>query len=209
LTQNLSADLEAALTFVIERIGEEAERSGTPLDENERYFLWHLPTEPTNLTIHQGYDPESYMPVLRDLSYERLCALAKNARLHDIRTRPDAARDWEFSGAAFQLEHHPMSWLLDWAGMLKLQRPRGDGLLLVGTATLVVLILVFGAITLSVVADRHPDLKGALLIAGGFVYCVIVILLFVAVQRFEKQRLRRTVEKHRSQRTLGRGGPNP
>src|SRR5258707_10883648 len=121
--QRLNADLETALTFVIERIDEEAKRSGSPLDDDERYFLKHLPTVPTNLTAQREYYSESASPVLRDFSYERLCALAKNARFHDIRTRPEAARDWEFSAAVLQLERHPMSWLLDWAGMKK-RRPQ-------------------------------------------------------------------------------------
>jgi hypothetical protein len=50
-----SADLETALTFVIERIGEEAKRSGKPLSDNERDFLRHLPTQPLNPAADQGY----------------------------------------------------------------------------------------------------------------------------------------------------------
>jgi hypothetical protein len=208
--QGGSADLEIALTFVIERVCEEAERSGAPLDDGERYFLRHLPTEPTNPTVHGGYYPDSSQPVLRDFSYETLCALARNARLHDIRTRPEAARDWDFSAAVLQLERHPMSWLLDWAGKRK-RRPRWDGLLLFSTALLVVLLFVFGAIAMSVLTEGRTDLwKRSLLILGGGIYGAIVISLYVAVQRFQKRRLKQVIEKCRSYRTLSSAeGPNP
>ena len=53
--KHMSADLETALTFVIERIEEEAERSGAPLSDNERNLLRQLPTEPANPTAYQGY----------------------------------------------------------------------------------------------------------------------------------------------------------
>lgn len=205
-----SADLETALTFVIERIGEEAERSGEPLNDDESYFLRHLPSEPTNSTAHQGHYPESSLPVLRDFSYERLCALARIARLHDVMTRPEAPRDWEFSAAVLQMERHPMSWLLGWAGM-KNRRPRWDGLLLVGTALLIVLVFVFGAIALSVLTEgRQEAWKRILLIAGGCCYGFIAILLYIGAQRFEKRRLKRVIDECRSYRTLSRAeGPNP
>jgi hypothetical protein len=207
--QHLSTDLETALNFVIERITAEAERSGAALSDDDLYFLRHLPTEPTNLTIHQGHWPDSSVPVVRDFSYETLCALARNARLHDVRTRPEAALDWEFSATVFQLEHHPMSWLLGWAGMKK-RRPRWDGLLLVGTALLVVLVGIFGAITLSVFAEGLQEAgRRTLLIASGCVYVVIVILLYVGVQRLEKRRLKQVVEKYKSDGTLSPvGGSN-
>jgi hypothetical protein len=198
--RHLSTDLETALAFVIEQISEEAVRSGAPLDEIELDFLRHLPAKRTNLTAYHGYYDNNSLPVLRDFTYERLCTLAKNARLHDILTRPAATRDWEFSAAVFQLERHPMSWLLNWAGMKKRQ-PRGDGLLLVGTALLVVLIFIFGAIALSVITEGRQEFwKRTLLIAGGCVYGVIVVLLVVAAQRFESWRLRQAVEKYKSAR---------
>jgi hypothetical protein len=207
--QHLSTDLETALNFVIERVTVEAERSGAALGDDELYFLRHLPTEPTNVTIHQGHWPDSSVPVVRDFSYETLCALARNARLHDVQTRPEAALDWEFSATVLQLERHPMSWLLDWAGVKK-RRPRWDGLLLVGTALLFVLILIFGGIALSVFAEGRPDTwRRTLLIAGGCVYVVVVILLYVGVQRLEKRRLKQVVEKCKSDGTLSPvEGPN-
>ena len=204
-----SADLETALTIVIERIGEEAKRSGKPLSDNERDFLRHLPTQPLNPVADQGYYPDPPLPVLRDFSYERLCVLAKNARLRDIRTNPDAADDWEFSAAVFQFDHHPMAWLLDWAGMKK-RRPRWDGLFLIGTALLFVLIFGFGAIALSVLTENYSGIqKVTILIAGGCIYGASVTFLYVAVQRLEKRRLSQRIEKWKSARALSRvEGPN-
>ena len=202
--KHMSSDLETALTFVIERIEEEAERSGAPLSDNERNLLRQLPTEPANPTAYQGYYPEPALPVLRDFSYERLCSLAKNARLHDSRTRPESAHDWEFAAAVLQLERHPMSWLLNWAGMKK-RRPRWDRLLLVCTALLIVLTFLFGAIALSVLAEGRQEVwRRILLIAGGCICTVVVILLYVAVQRLEKRRLKQMIEKYRFYRTMSR-----
>ena len=63
-----TADLDSALAFVIERISRQAEFEAKPLDEDERYLLTHLPTNPTNPTIPGGvadeYGPP--MPMLRD-----------------------------------------------------------------------------------------------------------------------------------------------
>ncbi len=77
------ADLEIVSAFVIERIGEEAERSGAPLGDDEMHFLSHLPDKPTNPTAEWGfqtsYEGDSPTPVLRDLGFERLCNLAKGA----------------------------------------------------------------------------------------------------------------------------------
>jgi hypothetical protein len=107
-----STDLDAALAFVIERISQEAQRSGTPLDDDEIHFLNHLPTEPTNPTVELGFNTayeESWpTPVLRDFSFERLCKLARDAHQHDLRTRPDATREWEFAAGVLDLDRHPM-----------------------------------------------------------------------------------------------------
>ena len=45
-----SADLDAAVAFVVERISQEAEHSAVPLDDDETHFLNQLPSEPRNPT---------------------------------------------------------------------------------------------------------------------------------------------------------------
>jgi len=145
--QHLPADLETALTFVIERVGEEADRSGAPLDDEEFGFLSHLLAQATNPTImafNTAYKEFWPTPVLRDFRFERLCNLAREAHSHDLRVRPDGAREWEFAAAVLQLHRHPMSWLLKWAHIRTRNRPsRWDRLLLVATAVLVVILLAF------------------------------------------------------------------
>jgi hypothetical protein len=106
--------LEAALGFVIRRIREEARRSGKPLDENEEDFLWNLPTKPTNPLAHPPhYFGEGVLDPLRvrDLQFERLCNLAKNAHKSDIAIKTESARQWNFAAAVLRLNNHPMSWL--------------------------------------------------------------------------------------------------
>jgi hypothetical protein len=201
-----STDLEIALTFVIKQIDEEAARSGAPLDDDERYFLRHLPAHPTNSTFNSVSYSESPLPILRDYSYETLCTLAKNARLYDIGARPEASRDWDFSAAVFQLEHHPMSWLLHWAGMKK-KRPRWDRWFLLGTAILAVFMFLFGAITLSVLTEGLRAIwKWIFFIAGGCISLIVLVFAYVATQRLEKRELRKLVDRHRSSRTINRGG---
>jgi hypothetical protein len=195
------AELDVALTFVVEGIAQEAERSAAPLDDDEQYFLNHLPTEPTNPTAgwgfntaYEGYWPE---PVLRDLRFERLCKLAKDARLHDLQTRPDAAREWEFAAAVLELHRHPMSWLLKWAGIRTRKRSaRWDRLLLVATAAFVVVLSLVGALALSALTDGQREFwKWTLWVAGACAYGTILTLLYLAVRRLEARQGERNVEK--------------
>src|SRR4029077_12619246 len=109
------------------RIVEEAERSGEPLDEQERDLLHNLPTTPNNPTLSSWRFADEYSlptPILRDFRFERLCLLAKNARLTDTRTRQGAAPQWGFAAAILELNRHPMYWLLQWSGVKK-RRPAG------------------------------------------------------------------------------------
>src|SRR5215467_9693840 len=117
--QDLSTELETAVNFVVDRIREEADLICSPLDEEELEFLKNLPSVPTNPTLHNDPYSESAWPPLRDLPFERLCSLAKAARLRDLQLRPEASREWEFAAAVLQLNRHPMSWLLMWSGAKK------------------------------------------------------------------------------------------
>jgi hypothetical protein len=198
-----NADLDVALTFVVERITLEAEHSAEPLDEDEKYFLNHLPTEPTNPTAtwgcntaYEGYWPE---PVLRDFRFERLCKLARDAHRHDLPTRPDAALEWEFAAAVLEFHRHPLSWLLGWAGIRAGKRPaRWDRLLLVTTAAFVVVLFLLGALALSVLTDGQKAVwKWALWVVGGSVYGTVIMLLYFAVRRLEARQREQNIEKHR------------
>jgi hypothetical protein len=197
------ADLEMTVAFVTERVSEEAERSGAPLDEDEKYLLHHLPTEPTNPTIASGFDTadeDSWpTPVLRDFRFERLCKLAKDAYLHDLQTRPAAAREWEFAAAVVQLNGHPVSWLLGWAGIRTAKRRAGwDRLFLAVTATLVVILSLFGALALSILTDGKKEVwKWTLWVAGGCGYSLFLTLLYFAVRRLEMRQREQNVERYR------------
>jgi hypothetical protein len=96
---NRTADLDTALRFVIERIEEEATRSGEPLSDEQRFLLNHLPAY-SAWTQPYGGDPEiPAQPIPRDTTYERVCAVAKAAHHHDLRLNPESALDWEFAAA--------------------------------------------------------------------------------------------------------------
>jgi hypothetical protein len=190
-----SNDLDAALAFVIERISQEAERSGTPLGNDEKHFLNHLPTQPTNPIAVTGfntaYKDTLPTPILRDFGFERLCKLAKDAHRHDIRTRPDAVPEWEFAAA--------MSWLLGWAGVRTKKRPaRWDRLLLVTTATFVVVLFLVGAFALSALTDGMKGLwRWALWGVGACVYGSVITLVYFSVRRLEVRQQESNIERCR------------
>ena len=204
-----SADLDFALTFVVERITQEAQDSAAPLNEDEQYFLNHLPTEPTNPTaaasgFNTAYEGFWSTPVLRDLRFERLCKLARDARSHDLQTRPDSARQWEFAAAVLELQRHPMSWLLKWAGIRTKERTaRWDRLLLVTTAAFMVVLFLLGALALSVLTDGQNEVwKWTLWVTGACVYGSLTTLLYFAVRRLDFRQRERNVEKYRCDLTV-------
>jgi hypothetical protein len=76
---NRTADLDAALEFVIGRIEEQATRSDEPLSDGQRFLLNHLPTV-SALPPADGADPESPMLLLPpDIEYEALWASKSRA----------------------------------------------------------------------------------------------------------------------------------
>lgn len=141
-----TADLDAALSFVIRRVEEQAKQSGEPLDEERRLLLNNL----THSLSTPVWDSEFQHLVPRNINYERLCALGKAARLNDFQSSP-ASLDWEFAFAVFQLNHHPMWGLLQQAGV-KYRKPLWDQLFLVIGA----LLLVVAAVTLVSLAGNQP-----------------------------------------------------
>jgi hypothetical protein len=98
-----------------------------------------------------------------------------------------------------QAHRHPLSWLLQWAGIRTAKRrPRWDRLLLVGTGTLVVAVFLLGALALSVLTDGMGDVrKRTLLIVGGCVYGGFLTLLYFGVRRVEVRQQEQHIEKYR------------
>jgi hypothetical protein len=96
-----TADLDAALRFVIGRVEKQATLSGQPLNGEQRLLLNYLPTSMPNV------DPESPIPVPRNVNLERLCDLGKAARLNDLQLN-SGSLDWDFASPVLKLQRHPM-----------------------------------------------------------------------------------------------------
>jgi hypothetical protein len=184
-------DLDTALGFVIGRIEGEAPRSGEPLSDEQRFLPNHLPKESALPQPYVG-DPE-FPPVLvpRDTAYERLCTLAKTARQNDLVVNPSLAADWEFAAAVSKLYRHPMSWLLQWAGV-KVRRPWWDRLLLIATA----LLFIFCIATLALLSGNAPWTPLQWINIGAGYIGVLVLLYFVSKQ-LEEWQLKKTIERCR------------
>jgi hypothetical protein len=186
-------DLTASVEFVAGRIAEESVRSGVPLEDDEQYFLSHLPTRPTNPTLGSGWGPDRYsLPAfsLRDYSFERLCQLAKDAHRHDLETRPSAASEWKFATAVLQLNNHPMVWLLNWAGMKT--KSRWDGCLVITIGSLIVMVLVGGIFMFGTSVPPQREALWLVLMTVG-----AALLLYLAGKKNEHWSEERAVERYR------------
>jgi hypothetical protein len=188
-----TSDLEAALSFVTSRIEEAAFRSGDPLSEEQRYLLHHLPTSspfPYDRSVTTIGDSEL---VPRDFDFEKLCEAAKSARAYDLRLNPTSAAEWEFAAAVAKLDHHPISWLLEWSGV-RVRRPWWDKWLLVGFAFLFVLFSC-GVMLLALAASPSTRLQWG---AIGVVYVAVLVAAYFASRRIEEWQLIRTIESRRT-----------
>ena len=187
---DLAADVNAALAFVINRIEDQAMRLGQPLDEEQRWLLNNLPDQSDMPEFSTG-DPE--FPVhfkLRDVTYEKLCAVAKAAYRSDREMNP-GSQEWEFAFNVSKLNRHPMAWLLQWAGV-KQRRPWWDRWLLVAAS----LLFVMATIPLMlVVIDRERVLWRWGVVGAGY----IGLMLFVRFvsRRLEERQLGQNIEKYR------------
>jgi len=185
------ADLRAALAFVIGRIEEQAMLSGEPLNEEERFLLNNLPTVSiaTEISIGDPEVPLHFVP--RDRMYERLCALAKAALRNDVQLNP-AALDWDFAFAVAKFRQHPLSWLLQWAGV-KQRRPWWDRWLLIVAA----LVFIAASVPLMLLVIDQPwwFWRWAVVVAG---YTGILLFMYFASRRIEQRQLRRNIERCRS-----------
>jgi hypothetical protein len=192
-----AADMNAALAFVSNRIEEEGMRSGQPLDEEQRYLLNNLPVQLDVPEVSTG-DPE--FPVhfrLRDLTYERLCALAKAAYRTDREINP-GSQQWEFAFNVSKLNRHPMCWLLQWAGV-KQRRPWWDRWLLVAASLLFVIVTIP---LMLVVIDRERVLWRWGIVGAG--YLGLVLFMRFVSQRLEERQLQQNIENCRgSARSVG------
>ncbi len=198
-----SADLDAALAYLLERITEQAARSGAPLKEGEQYLLAHLPNSPTNPTVSYGlnftYEGSQATPVLRDFTFERLCDLAREARHHDLEIRPEAAREWQFATAVVQFHRHPMSWLLGWADIRVAQpRPKWDRSLLITSAILLIAAFLSVAAGISILtANKSVAVIWTVWILGGCVYVGMIVLGYFGLKRLEISHWKQTLENYR------------
>jgi hypothetical protein len=181
-----TTDLEIALSFVIHRVEAQAKASGQRLNEGEHSLLKNLPSSNANYPI---WTPDLGPPELvpRNTSLERLCALTKAAYQHDRQVNLESL-SWEFAFAVLTLNRHPMSGLLQFAGMTR-RRPRWDGLRLTVTALLPVVAVVLIAVSANENSSRSVG------IGAGCV--AIMLFLFFGSKRVEKQRLNEEIERCR------------
>jgi hypothetical protein len=187
MTRTEDSDLGIALDFIIGQITEEAVRSDQPLNQDELFLLTNLPRS----SIFGGAaDAEDPFANPRDSAFEKLCTLAKSARMHDLSVRPDAAANWEFAMSVLKLHGHPMLWLLQWAG-IKDKKPKWDRWLLFFAATL----LVAGGFIGMVIADSSGFWSG---ISLAIVLVGFACLLLPLSQRLEQRELQRAIERGRS-----------
>jgi hypothetical protein len=204
---DLGKDCDAALRFVIEHINREADRTGSPLDENDTELLENMPIKPTNPTL-QGdsfaYEGNLPMPVLRDFQYERLCTLAKNAHKHDVAVRPEAIQQWVFAAAVLRFHRHPMGWLLEWAGIkVKKAKTPFDGCLLWATGLTVVISLITVVALVLIFSPRQGQLlKFSLWIGGGCLGGGVVACSYFLARRLESWQGEQTIEKYRCDLTI-------
>jgi hypothetical protein len=182
-----TADLDAALSFVIGRVEGQATLSGEPLNEEQRLLLKYLPSS-TPAIWFTGPEPPPLVP--RDINYERLCVLGKTAYLHDREVNP-ASLDWEFAFAVFKLNRHRMWGLLQWAGV-KQRRPWWDYFLL----TIGALAFIVATMSLILVAGKEPwTLFKWIGIGSGYV--AIMLLMYFASRRIEEWQLEKDIERCR------------
>lgn len=179
-----TADLDAALSFVIGRIGEQAVLSGEPLSDEQNLLLKYLPS-----SMPESWDPETTL-VPRNVNYEQLCALGKVAYLNDRKVNPTSL-DWEFAFAVFELNRHPMWGLLQCAGV-KRRRPWWDTFIL----TIIALVFIAATMALMLPAANAPWTPSQWVgIASGYV--AVLLLMYFASRRIDERQLEKDIERCR------------
>jgi hypothetical protein len=185
-------ELSRALAFMTGRIEHEAAQSGEPLSEEQRLLLNNLPRE-SAVPAMNGTDPESppLLSVPRDVAYERLITLTRDARRKDLQANLASDAEWKIAFVVLKLNRHPMSWLLAWAG-IKERTPWCDGAGLVATALLLTGIIL--ALVIFADAGGGTPLRW---IAASAAYVVLLLFLWRVSRRIEVWQLRRSLEKYR------------
>ena len=136
-----------------------------------------------------GLDPEMPQPVPRNIDLEQVCALGKAAYQHDRHENPESM-DWEFALAVFTIARHPMAGLLQLAGM-KPRRTRWDSILFVATAPM---LIAYIAAALSVLKAGGTEFSSVVVGSGC---AAIMVSMFFASRRIEKQHLQKEIERCR------------
>jgi len=190
ISTNRAADLRMALEFVINRIDQEAMRSGQPLSDGQRLLLNNLPESSPVFPV-VTVDPVSLSgSVPSDTDYESLIAVTKAAQRNDRKLNP-ASLDWEFALAVLKFNRHPMNWLLEWAGV-KLRQPWWDRLLLVAAALLVTTSAL--ALTFVVMGEGANPFRWVLF--GVRCIAIFIITYFVS-RKIEDRQLENCIEECR------------
>lgn len=181
-----TTDLEIAVSFVVHRVEAQAKASGQPLSEEEHSLLKSLPSSDASYPIlAPEFGPPELVP--RNINLERVCALTKAAYQHDRQLNLESL-SWEPAFAVLTLNRHPMSGLMQFAGM-KRRRPRWDGLRLTVTALLPLVAV------LLIVLKANENLFRSVGIGAGCV--AIMLFMFFGSKRVEKQRLNEEIERYR------------
>jgi len=188
--QDSDNDLHRAIALVRQRIEEQAFRSGEPLGQ-DLAFLSDLPHSASWIPSLSAELPDVRV---RDRQYERLCALAKEAYIHQLAASPEAAPDWHIAAAILELKKHPMARLLKWAGV-KQQRPWWDQWLLLVAGVVFAAFLVGGF----AVEAATPSLEARVAIVC--VYALVVLALYGALQGMQRRQLKSLVKRLRPSST--------
>ena len=193
---NRITDLNAALSFVTGRVDEQAVLSGEPLDVPQGLLLANLPVSTPAWWLAGPYAFE-WLPVPRDVNYDRLCVLAKAAYLRDRQKSP-ASLDWEFAFAVFRLNRHPMWGLLQKAGLKYRRPPWGDIFVVIATLMFVVAGLVLVAF---VALDDKPWSRLEWREFG--LGCVVaLVLIYFGALRIDQTQLKKEIERCRGRSHL-------
>src|SRR5262249_41215307 len=190
---NRPADLNAALSFVTDRVNEQAAQSGEPLNAQQSWLRANLPSSPRAIWLPGPNIPGAPL-VPRDITYERLCALAKNAYVNDHQIHP-AAPDWDFAFAVFRLNRHPMWGILQRAGV-KYPRPPWDSILLLIASLVFLALQVMLAFFVGISEEPWTRVQW---IEFGLGNSALVALMYFGSRRLGRLQLQNEIEKCRDQ----------
>jgi len=194
---NDTVDLERALAFVIQRIQLQAELSGKALTDEQDALLKNLPDIPV-YPEETLSDSALSMLLPRELDYERLIGLARDARRHDVSFDSLYAPRWKWAVAVLKLRNHPMSWLLGWAKM-QYERPWWDRPLLV-VISLLLIICIVGVIAFATEQSR----TWRFWLPTGAVCSGVFYVVYFVTWRLERWQIQQVIDRYRESAELRR-----